>query len=300
MHMICLAVEFPNHNDIVSIRVNLRKVMSIVDGIRKRGQTNNHLDAFTQVYMLDAGGNPKLPPDRRVIDANREKLATVLNSVGTGLTVQYPSTDGYHEPLATHNKCFRAISLIALAANNAAVLCTSGDPFRSDHNPSMNSWLRWPRIYDEDNMSIHGRTKIDTSRILVDVGPDSETVQLNCLILGTSLHYYHPSNYHISQAQKLLSVCKDHDIGDHYGRFYNWRQLIDLNIRTRYVFTMIVACMMQCGISWILKSMKLCGASFAFHKNTVHFYLRAIVFVRTSSFIHLCGVPTKRISSILC
>ena len=267
MHMICLAVEFPAHHNITSVRMKLRKVMNIVDGIMKRGQTNNHLDAFMQVFKLDAGGNPNLPLDERIIDANREKLAIILNSVGTGLTVQHPSFDGHGEPLGTHNECFRAISLLALAANNAAVLCTSGNSFRSEHSTSTNSWLRWPAIYDEDNMSTHGRTVIDTSRILVDTGPRSETVQLDCLILGQSHHFYNPSNYYTPEAQRFLSGCSDHHIGDLNSRFYNWRRLIDLNIETRYVFTLIVACMIQCGISWILDSMKLCGTSFAFHKT---------------------------------
>ncbi|MCJ1380483.1 hypothetical protein MMC17_003588 [Xylographa soralifera] len=267
IHMICLAVEFPDHRDITSIRVNLRKVMNIFDGIMKRGQTNNHLDAFTQVFTLDAGGNPKLPLDRRIPDANREKLAIVLNSVGTGLTVRHLSFDGYGEPLATHNECFRAISLIALAANNAAVLCTSGSPFRSDHSTSTDSWLRWPAIYDEDNMSTRGRTTIDTSQILVNTRPSSETVQLDCLILGQSHHFHNPSNYCISKAQHFLSGCNDHRVGDLDSRFYNWRQLIDLNIETRYEFTVIVACMIQCGISWISDAVKLCGTSFAFHKT---------------------------------
>ncbi|MCJ1287129.1 hypothetical protein MMC26_006477 [Xylographa opegraphella] len=267
MHMICLAVEFPDHQDIASVRVNLRKVMSIVDAIMKRGQTNNHLDAFTQVFMLDAGGNPKLPPDKRIIDANREKLAIVLNSVGTGLTVKARSFDGYDEPMATHNECFRVISLLALAANNPAVLCTSGSPFRPDHSASAKSWLRWPAIYDEDNMYIRGRSMIDSSRISVDVGPNSETVQLDCLILGQSHHFYGPSNHYISKAQHLLSGCKDHQIGDRHGRFYHWRQLISLDTKTKYLFTLIVACMMQCGISWILNSMKRCGTSFAFHQT---------------------------------
>ncbi|MCJ1438810.1 hypothetical protein MMC27_008200 [Xylographa pallens] len=285
MHMICLAVEFPVHHDITTVRVKLRKVMNIVDGIMKRGQTNNHLDAFTQVFMLHAGGNPKLPLDRRIIDANREKLAIVLNSVGSGLTVQHPSSDRHGEPLATYNECFRVISLLALAANNAAVLCTSGSPFRSEHSTSTKSWLRWPAIDDEDNMSTRGRTMIDTSRILVDAGPRTETVQLDCLILGQSHHFYNPSNYYTSEAQRFLSGCNDHHIGDLNSRFYNWRRLIDLNIETRYVFTLIVACMIQCGISWILDSMKLCGTSFAFHK-TADILLSKKNNVNTDIFVH--------------
>ncbi|MCJ1403281.1 hypothetical protein MMC11_006504 [Xylographa trunciseda] len=175
LHMICLAAEFPNHRDITSIRVNLRNRMNVIDGLMKRGQRNNHLDTFTQVFMLDAGGSPKLPLEQRILDANREKLAIVLNSVGTGLTIRYPSYDCYGKPPATHNECFRIISTLALAANNAAVLCTSGVPFQSDHSPSTNSWLRWPTVYDEDNMSTCGRTRIDVSQILVDAGPGSET-----------------------------------------------------------------------------------------------------------------------------
>ena len=285
MHMIVLAVEFPDHHDITSVRVKLRKVMNIFDGLMKRGQTNNHLDAFTQVFMLDAGGNPRLSPDQRIIDANREKLAIVLNSVGTGLTVRYPSSDGCGEPLATHNECFRAIALLALAANNPAVLCTSGGPFHSHRSTSTNSWLRWPAIYDEDNMSTHGRSKIDSSQIFVDVGSNSETIQLNCSILGQLHCFYYPSSYYISKAQHFLSGCEDHHIGDRHSRFYNWRRLIDLDIKTRYAFTLIVACMIQCGIPWILNSMKLCGTSFAFQK-TADILLSEKQNVREDIFVH--------------
>ncbi|MCJ1394823.1 hypothetical protein MMC18_007703 [Xylographa bjoerkii] len=274
MHMICLAVEFPDHRDFTLVRVNLRKLMNVVDGIMKRGQTNNHLDSFTQIFMLDAGGNPKLPPDRRILDANWEKLAIVLNSVGSGLTIRYPSFDSYGTPPATHNECFRIISLLGLAANNPAVLCTSGSSFRSDNSASTNSWLRWPGMYDEDNMSTNGRTKIDISQILVDGGPNSETIQMDCLVLDQSQNFQKLSDCYVSRAQRFLSGCIDRHMGDPKSRFYNWRHLIELNTEARHEFTLIVACMIQCGVPWILDSVKLCGTSFAFHTAVQEILLR--------------------------
>ena len=170
------------------------------------------------------------------------------------------------KPLTNHNECFRIISLLAFAANNPAVLCTSGRPFRFGRNVSAFSWLRWPVGYDEDNMSTAGRTQIKMAQISVAATPNREVIQLNCLTLGHGYQLYPPSDLYVSKAQRFPNACIAHHVGYLMDRFYNWRQLIELIREARYIYTIIVACMMRCGIPWILSALKLCGKSFAFHR----------------------------------
>lgn len=266
IHMICLAIEIPGQSNLTSIKVKLREQMTVIDGISKRGQLNNHLDAFSHIFKFDAGGDPKLPQQLRELDANRDKLTIVLNSIGSGLKLNYPLPEGMFKLLATHIGCFHIISLLALAANDPAVLCTSGEALLPGNSLGRFSWLRWPGMHDEDNMALEGRARIDSSRMLINSRPETQTIQLDLVLLGETLKTEQTLSTYIRKAEELIQYCIDNDVGDKGERFYNWRQLVRLDAEVYQKYTQIVACILQCGLPWILDAVRLCGNSFAFHQ----------------------------------
>ena len=82
------------------------------------------LATAVDVFLMAAGGNPKLSEELRKLSANRDKLSIALNTVNWGITLKYLPSSEWHA--FSEDQCFRILAVFALAAGDPSALCTSG------------------------------------------------------------------------------------------------------------------------------------------------------------------------------
>lgn len=98
--------------------------------------------SIRHVFKLKAGGDPRLPMNLREHSANRDKVGIILNTTGSGLTLNR----SHNRPLGTTDECIRSLLLLALAAREPASLCTGGCSLTLENDAK--TWLASPGVYD--------------------------------------------------------------------------------------------------------------------------------------------------------
>ncbi len=125
----------------------------------------SYMQIFADVFAQFAGGNPALDTTSRAHDANLDKLAIAVNTLGLGLSVKrlLSATAASAEsaaaedstgknagasgalPPATDDEVCRRFTILALCAGDLTALCSTGRELNLDGPPGTpGTWMRWP------------------------------------------------------------------------------------------------------------------------------------------------------------
>lgn len=205
----------------------------------------------TEIFNLQAGGNPRLPEYQRRLDANRDKMGIALNA--SGLPLALAPTNTFSRP-NIEDECLRSLLLVALAARDPAALCTTGTPLRL-HDGSI-SWLCRPITLDviliQQNTPRFGpRPTPITQRS----DGRAEYAQLDLIFLDLP-HRTHPNPQfpaQVARARTLIDLCIQYQL---YGSsLWNlWQTPNQARALTmRNIFIQTLACVFECGPQWLLE-----------------------------------------------
>ncbi|KAL8705181.1 MAG: hypothetical protein Q9201_001681 [Fulgogasparrea decipioides] len=168
-----------------------------------------------------------------------DKLTITLNIVGSGLYYK-----GTQRP---EHECGLLISVVALAAGDPAVLCSSGDRYELLNQSARSSWIQRPEHLDFTGIA--GRK--GTHR-RIDYVPSFtlEQVELDFFHLTSNSgpHIRRASEPFLTQAQQYIDGCIEMSKSD--PMFQLGATLAD----QRGTKIQILACALECGPQWINNS----------------------------------------------
>ncbi len=246
-----------------------------------------------EIFSLGAGGDPDLQPELQVSSAYLDKSTIVLNILGNGLGIKRKMNHVVGE-----DDCIRDLYMVGLAANDPLTLCTMGQHFNFSQSTENLSWLRHPSFVDlgcgsERQSPVPRMMPQLTQRIRLDQSSENRWVQLDVVALGTPRP---PKESFRDMAERLIDKCITLDMGRHpplfqgYGRdlaadyvgktdfasrfmsyvidgtttwgpgpeYQYWYGQTFFGIR-RKRFNWTVACILECGLVWILGTALRCG-----------------------------------------
>ncbi len=172
-----------------------------------------------------------------------DKLAITLNVLGCELYFR-----GTNMALP---ECGLCISILALAAGDPTVLCSSGENFKLSGQTSQQSWLQWPQRGDFDGI-FHKRTMYRR----LDYVPEfsQEQVTLDLFVFGNDTVLRIASEPFMAQAAWFvdgrIEVFKEENSELRKSRETEWILQRDVNIK-------ILACALECGLDWIERGVAL-------------------------------------------
>ena len=220
---------------------------------------HSYTHSIAEVFDSKAGGNPLLPTkELRDLDANVDKMSIILNAVDSGLILRRSLNTPSSNQAWTLKQCQQQMMLVALAAGDPVVLCTTGPPLELQNETF--SWLCWPHSGDIDigHFSPISPLSVDAP-VFVDQSADSKFIELDLLFIHsitsrscTTDPSLLPYLYH---AQDFLTKCINNNIGGGQSLPWNsWHKEGDTE-RTprRDLFTQTLAAILSCGRQWIIQ-----------------------------------------------
>lgn len=253
------------------------------------------MDPYTtqirQTFSLGAGGDPTLPPHLRESSTLQDKMSIVLNILGTGLKVV--GTQQIN-PMTEEEATFR-LTVLSLAALDPTALCTLGKPFNLTPKTSELFWLCKPSWYDLGPGG-QRREPLPTMSaklmryIRFDPSPSQAWVEVDAVALGMPRA---PAEEFRQLASSLTQKGIELGLGrpppgpfgdpgaeyagktDLESRLMLWTldSLSDWGSGPLYLywqhqtflgeakerFNWTVACILECGMSWMLGTAHKCG-----------------------------------------
>ncbi|KAK4691385.1 hypothetical protein P7C71_g5606, partial [Lecanoromycetidae sp. Uapishka_2] len=271
-------------------RINEARQRLTGEGAPDERQMLSYTAEIRETFELGAGGDPDLPPDQRAASANLDKMSIVLNVLGCGLGVKrFPGQ------ILTEDEAFRRMMILSLSAGDSTALCTLGPYYKFMEKSSPLSWWRRPTWTDLGS----GTQRRDhlprmaeplTRRIQIDQSPELGWIQLDVVALGAPRP---PSERYRDLATNLTEACIKlglgrappgpfGDAGAEYvgkddlvskvmamtinaasewanGPLYQYWQSETFFGTWRERFNWTLACLLECGIDWMLGMAKRCG-----------------------------------------
>jgi len=224
------------------------------------------LKTFNSFSNLVAGGKPHLPEYERRISAIWDKISMTLHVARLDVVVRdetYSSITNVDRPF----ECTQKLALLSLAANEPSLLCTSGEPLACSSSLKSRSWIR---AYADGDSSARG--SFDFTQHIMDspsiaLSPNDAGLYIELKLCGFKqiIASAGPASWATWRAGRLLGSMIETKGMLHPGeRYYNWRNLGRLNEETRRLLLLTVACVLQNGILWILKSLSFNNGDFIF------------------------------------
>lgn len=155
---------------------------------------------FDDIFGMKAGGDPRIADENlRALDANKDRMKLVFNSVEHPLTVALGSNE--EDAPWTMDRCLSLITKVALASDDALGLCGRGG--RLDVNPGHSTWIQRPKRHQVDTLSGPG-SRMDSS-MPFSLGADdgNEYIDIGLQFLPTK----HISESAFSNARAFLESC---------------------------------------------------------------------------------------------
>ncbi|KAH8725034.1 heterokaryon incompatibility protein-domain-containing protein [Phaeosphaeriaceae sp. PMI808] len=209
----------------------------------------NFVSTLTEIFQMQAGGNPRLPEYLRRLDANRDKMGIALNA--SGLPLATTSTNPLSRP-NIEDECLRSLLLVGIAARDPVALCTTGTPLRL-HDGSI-SWLSRPTPLDSNPARPAPlRFPSGASQITQSSDGRAEYAQLDLLFLELP-HRTHPNpnfSTQVSRARSLIDLCIQYQLGGH--AVWDFWQVTghERGVTMRNIFIQTLACVFECGENWL-------------------------------------------------
>ncbi|MCJ1420662.1 hypothetical protein MMC32_007021 [Xylographa parallela] len=259
------------------LRSELKDVSELRSSLNK-----SLLRVFLEVFELQAGGDPRLPPGLREQNANEDKMSIVLNTIASGIIYRKPpDAQGEHCP-STDDQCCRQLLLLVLAMHDPIVLCTTGRPLQLGGNGTSRSWLAWPETRDIRD-SLPPMSMLD---IAVDPSYMAQYIRLDLLFLGERESYRRPSELKLSIAKEIIIQFSKLNLDDR-AHFNFWDYVSGENILLMEREAQTLACMLDCGESWISLVSRTCGyAGDAALQGSLHLFFEQIRAVHGRNDLH--------------
>jgi hypothetical protein len=154
------------------------------------------------VFGMKAGGDPRIADEAlRAIDANKDKLKLVFNSVEHPLTVALGPNEGNSPPL-NEGQCLKLITKAALASDDALSLCGRGG--KLDLGAGHSTWIQRPKRHQADVLSGPG-SRLDRSMpFSLGTEDGDEYIDIGLQFLATK----ETSGSAVSAARAFLASCE--------------------------------------------------------------------------------------------
>jgi hypothetical protein len=215
------------------------------------------LKTFDTFSKLVTGGDPHLPEYKRRINAIWDKISMTLHVARLDVVVRYETYSSITN-VDRPSECTQKLALLSLAANEPSLLCTSGEPLACSSSSKSRSWIR---AYADGDSSARG--SFDFTQHIMDspsiaLSPNDAGLYIELKLCGFKqiITSAGPANWAGWRAQRLVRGMIETEAALHPGeRYYNWRNFVRLNEETQRLLVLTVACVLQNGILWILKSL---------------------------------------------
>lgn len=228
------------------LKQELERVSDLRNGLNK-----TYTRVFLEIFELEAGGDPRLCKELRKQDANEDKLSIVFNTIANGLLFRRPQITGKTGPPATEDECCRKVLLLALAMGDPIVLCTTGRPLCLN---AKGSWLSWPEMNDvQDNLP-----SFPSSELSIDESEVTAFVKLDLFFLGQKSNQFWASQRYVEIAEHFIDTYIRLNI-DNGSQLTFWDYTAGDNSMMKKREVETFACMLECGLSWVLQVSQACG-----------------------------------------
>lgn len=147
-------------------------------------QATDYNGIISDVFHSNTGGNPSITDERlRKVDAFKDKVSIVLNTIRNGLALRRGAIDEKQLVKVMDDFFIRDLMLIGLAARDPVSLCSVGQPLLLGTSAHA-SWISWPDLLDRGSANRRLPPFDTSSHIKVDQGPGCEFVELNLCVLA--------------------------------------------------------------------------------------------------------------------
>ena len=264
-HLLALATEVPFDAKIELLKPALHAFFRDRTQPATAGHTIAHHGNFTtvvsEVFGMEAGGDPRLPFEQREADARRDKVSIILNTMECGLALRH--APGSSRINMSKADCYYSLLLLALAAGDPGALCSVGKPMLQisapesmrHSRPTVSSWLFEPTNVDAglNNYKTLDRLPAN-SNILTGISHHgSHYVQLDLHMLSRDKLYRASSEPDIlSLAEKFVYTCETRKLGRHRKRYLLHDGQANASFgNMREVYGETLACVFACGPDWM-------------------------------------------------
>ncbi|KAH8820880.1 heterokaryon incompatibility protein-domain-containing protein [Xylogone sp. PMI_703] len=274
-YMCALATEIPSSDkqnqkvkSVIAMNFDMQMQMDKVRRIM-RGQPGDvpsditdYTSNIAQIFELDAGGDPDLPEEMRIADANCDKISITLNILGNGLNLSVERGSVAMTQYASVDECYRQLLILALAAGDLSSLCGLGKPLRPNPKSPRSSWLCQPTHLDAGSAPEFDSLPIpSTLAVKLDPSAQSSWIELD----GTNpTEPEIPFTCTTECAKKLIEKCRSLGLGLGPGGliisdwgpgpdYQYWRYQTDLDTGMRYRFVATLRFVLHAGLTWATK-----------------------------------------------
>jgi hypothetical protein len=214
-----------------------------------------------EVFALGAGGDPNALDRER--DANLDRMAIVLNSMGSGITLNRV-VSATSPRTVSRDHCIQLLLLVALAAGDPTALCTMGKPLEFGGAGQSSSWLCATHFADV-GMGGARHEALPPMRDFpyqLDPSPLAEWIHLDCLPLGKPERV---SDRSVATAAKIIDKCGELGFGAGLlgimglgPQFNFWRSQVVIP-EFQQAFRLTVAAILDLSPRWLLGMAPKCG-----------------------------------------
>lgn len=276
-HLLDLSLEVPFEPDVESVKPALhaffRDRSKMAPDEREMASHHGNLSTVTaEVFLMEAGGDPRIPVEQREADARKDKIAIILNTMECGLALH--RNFRHLSVRMSQDECFHDLLMLGLAARDPGSLCAIGLPLPI--SPGHSSFLYTPTVADAGlNNSKTLRRLLHNTRLAIETGGRNDYIQLDLKFLhprkpakqqevpeighlqafeGVSLDElrFDEDSGSINLARHIYSVCDERKWGRNRKRYLTHDQTANhLFGSMREIYVETLACVLQCGPTWL-------------------------------------------------
>ena len=241
-HILALATEVALEPEIESVKPALYAFFRDRSN-HLRSRQGNFTTVVAEVFDMEAGGNPRIPSERREADARKDKISIILNTMECGLALR-PSVRDVSIPLSA-GECQYMLLLLALAARDPGALCSVGKPMRD-------SWLFEPTNVDSGLNNSRALAPMPHLPITNRSHDGEHSVQLSLTFghCNVSRGTDHVEAHAL--AEHFMRVCQRRRFGRHRHRYLITERVANKHFGSmEAVYVETLACVFACGPDWL-------------------------------------------------
>ncbi|KAI7563027.1 hypothetical protein KC317_g8014 [Hortaea werneckii] len=264
-HLLSLATEVPFEPDVEMVKPPLHAFFrdrSRLEPHDKRLHSHhgNFTTVVSEVFGMEAGGDPRIPAKQRAADAMKDKISIILNTMECGLALA-PEMRDPSMPLTKAESYYMLLTL-ALAARDPGALCSVGPPMRlvqsgniSPLSPSASSTF----LFEPSNVDA-GLNNYRTLNRFPDSSPISTGLEGGEHFLQLDLQFLKPGQVRhgvedaatLAFSEHFVDVCIRRKFGRNRQRYLISDDAANRHFGSmRDVYSQTLACVLECGPDWL-------------------------------------------------
>ncbi len=272
-HLVFLASEVLFHQQparLVTAAQHNSACNNLWKAVFDRQKFNDYLDSdylgtYIEINEFGCGGdpNPKFSLEQRAQSALRDRMVVNLNTNDSGLiftkAISNIAASNAAKYIFTDENCFKTLSILSLASRDPLILCTTGKPISCDSSQPLNSWFKWSSHMDIRTVRNSARLEMeDLQQIRIDENDAFLELELSDFggseIDGPLLG--------MKKQAAILIVAMTCSSRPRRNSEYIWERSGDKGGVFAEKLICTLACLLQCGISWILHTLSFSEGSF--------------------------------------